>query len=104
MDHSNDFWLQAIEAARLAVAAEATENLSYAILKSVRPKHLKVEFGFISPPSEDDLEALSLIETTLISSLWRSLEEVSYEWILQSKLPRNLNLGDEVVFHKPKIE
>ena len=95
MNRVPNYWDLAVASAKRAIELEAVSNISYARLKQIGPKDFLIQYGFFLEPSDDDLEALSLIETEMVSDIWNWVGEFRYEWKIAS--PHCLDKNGEMI-------
>lgn len=95
MTQTSNFWELAVNATRRAIQLEVVENIQYAILIKTGERNLLLSFGFNDTPNEDDLEALSLMETEIVSDIWSLLGVFEYDWSISKVSPRISN-GDGI--------
>lgn len=93
MEKSSKHWDLAAASATRAVQLEAVPNIKSAQLKQSGPRDFIMRYVFFEQPSEDDLEALSLIETEMVSDIWGWVAEFGYEWHVVNGEPDHLEDG-----------
>ena len=99
MPETTDFWKKMLSATQRAIRLELVDNISFVYLRQNGEKDYLLPYGFKNEPSEDDLEALSLIETEIVSDVWSWVGEVRYEWSVAVNLPAYLeNISGSVVY------
>ncbi|GEM_PF-6269256 len=94
------FWDIALRSAKRSVELEGVENISFACLKRTGSKDFEIEYGFHNAPTEGDLEALSLIETEIISDIWNWVSNFHYTWSICSHTPKINENKNSVVFYR----
>ena len=76
----NKYWIHIVESAKRAIELEGVPNISYAMLEEIELKSFNIKYIFFNKPSDDDLEALSLIHTEIVSDVWSWVVDILYEW------------------------
>lgn len=100
MDDPLKFWEMALQSATRALKIEGVDNISFARLKQIGAKDFEIEYGFFSYPTDEDLEALSLIETEIVSDIWRWVGDFHYTWCISSQPPGHMGDKSSMVFYR----
>jgi hypothetical protein len=100
MGNSQKFWDMALQSAKRAVNLEGVDNISFARLKQMGAKNFEIEYGFYADPTDEDLEALSLIETEIISDIWGWVGNFHYTWSVCSHPSADIESSGTMVFYQ----
>lgn len=97
MKSTPNFRHLAIASAKRAVELEGVTNLCFAVLRQTGPKDFQMQYGFFEAPNDTDLEALSLIETEMVSDIWSWVGDFDYNWSILSSVPEH---SDNIVVYQ----
>ncbi|MEO0829622.1 MAG: hypothetical protein AAFY03_04095, partial [Pseudomonadota bacterium] len=63
------------------------ERVTYLVVEQTGSKDFRLVFGLQSEPDEDDLDALSLVESEVIADVWEDLGTIKHGWLIDTIVP-----------------
>ena len=96
-----DYLDSIVSSAKRAIQLEVTDSIFFVILKRAGERDFSLLYGFKHEPSADNLEILSLIETEIVSDIWRWVGKIKYDWVVVDAVPKtSKNEADMLIYEK----